>query len=106
MDSQTRRAYRSIAHHLKPVVRLGERGLTDAVIAEADRALSDHELIKVRVNGDRETRAEQATDLAQALEAERVQSIGHTLVLYRHNPKADPKLSNIARLGGAARERR
>ncbi len=99
MDSQTRRQYRSIAHHLKPVVLLGERGLTDAVLAEADRALTDHELIKIRTSGDRDARAAQAQEMAARLAAEPVQSIGRTLVLYRHNPKANPKLSNVSRQG-------
>ena len=101
MDNQTRRKYRRIAHHLKPVVLLGERGLTDAVVAETDRALTDHELIKVRTSGDRQARSEQQQALAQRCQAEPIQAIGRTLVLFRKNPKANPRLSNLSRVGEA-----
>ncbi len=101
MDNQTRRKYRSIAHHLKPIVLLGERGLTDAVVAETNRALSDHELIKIRTSGDREARQEQQQALAERCQAEAIQSIGRTLVLFRKNPQANPKLSNLSRVGEA-----
>ncbi|MGE0806627.1 MAG: YhbY family RNA-binding protein, partial [Burkholderiaceae bacterium] len=47
-----RKALRARAHHLDPVVMIGEAGLSQAVIAEADRALAAHELIKIRVHGD------------------------------------------------------
>lgn len=99
VDNQTRRQYRRIAHHLKPVVLLGEQGLTDAVIAETDRALKDHELIKVRTSGDRAARDAQQTALAERCQAQAVQSIGRMLVLFRKNPEPNPRLSNLTRLG-------
>lgn len=99
MDNKTRRKYRSIAHHLKPVVLLGEAGLSDAVIAETDRALNDHELIKIRISSDRDERAVQQQQLEERCSAEVVQSIGRTLVLFRKNPKPNPKLSNLSRVG-------
>ncbi|MFK7915790.1 MAG: ribosome assembly RNA-binding protein YhbY [Pseudomonadales bacterium] len=99
MDNKTRRKYRSIAHHLKPVVLLGEAGLSDGVIAETERALSDHELIKIRISSDRDERAAQQQTLEQRCNAEVVQSIGRTLVLFRKNPKPNPKLSNLSRVG-------
>lgn len=99
MDNKTRRKYRSIAHHLKPVVLLGDQGLTDGVIAETDRALSDHELIKVRISSDRGERVTQQQQLQERCGAEVVQSIGRTLVLFRKNPKPNPRLSNLSRVG-------
>ena len=99
MDNKTRRKYRSIAHHLKPVVLLGEAGLSDAVIAETERALNDHELIKIRISSDRDERAVQQQQLQDRCAAEVVQSIGRTLVLFRKNPKPNPKLSNLSRVG-------
>ena len=98
MDNKTRRKYRSIAHHLKPVVLLGEAGLSDGVIAETERALTDHELIKIRISSDRDERAAQQQQLEQRCRAEVVQSIGRTLVLFRKNPKPNPKLSNLSRV--------
>jgi RNA-binding protein len=106
MDSRTestlgnaeRRRLRRIAHHLEPVVSIGDAGVSDAVIAETNRALADHELIKVKIHGDsREARGELAAALAASCGAEQVQNIGKVLVLYRANPEPDPKLSNLLR---------
>lgn len=99
-DIRDRKRLRQIAHHLDPVVTVGDHGLSDSLIAETERALVDHELIKVRLHGsDREERARAADALATACKAEIVQSIGKILVLYRRNPDAKPRLSNLARFG-------
>ena len=93
-----KKVLRQIAHHLDTVVIVGDQGLSDGVMAEIERALVDHELIKVKLAiGDRETRADAAKTIADACEAEVVQSIGKIIVLFRANPKANPKLSNLAR---------
>lgn len=79
-------AFRAEAHHLNPVVILGEKGLTDNVIKETDVALLAHELIKVRINGaDREQRHLIAKDLADQCQAHIIQMIGRVIVLYRKN---------------------
>lgn len=72
------------AHHLNPVVMIGQKGLTESVIQETDTALRAHELIKVRVLGDdREERTAIYQELAAAVDAHPVQHIGKLLVLYR-----------------------
>lgn len=72
------------AHHLNPVVMVGQKGLTEAVIQETDTALRAHELIKVRVLGDdREERLAICDELVAAVDAQLVQHIGKLLVLYR-----------------------
>ena len=72
-----RLALRSQAHHLDPVVLLGANGLTNAVLHEIDRALNDHELIKVRVpSDDREELESIYAEVAEKLGAARVQMIG------------------------------
>lgn len=87
-----RLALRARAHHLDPVVLLGAAGLTEAVIKETDRALTAHELIKVRVPGDvREEREAIGQQLADRLGAARVQVIGKLLVLYRPRPEEVPR---------------
>jgi putative YhbY family RNA-binding protein len=79
-----RKALKARAHHLNPVVMIGESGLTEAVLAEIERALSTHELIKVRVFGDdREARAAIMQRACEALGAAPVQSIGKLLVIWR-----------------------
>ena len=77
-------ALRARAHHLSPVVMVGQHGLTEAVIRETETALRAHELIKVRVLGDdREERLLISEELCAATQAQLVQHIGKLLVLYR-----------------------
>ncbi|MCG7657436.1 ribosome assembly RNA-binding protein YhbY [Wielerella bovis] len=72
------------AHHLNPVVMVGQKGLTEAVIQETDTALRAHELIKVRVLGDdRAERVLIGEELCSAVNAQLIQHIGKLLVLYR-----------------------
>lgn len=78
------------AHHLHPVVMVGQQGLTDAVIKETDAALTAHELIKVRVFGDdRAERIEICNTLCEAVDAQPVRHIGKLLVLWRKNIEPD-----------------
>ncbi|WP_311956438.1 ribosome assembly RNA-binding protein YhbY [Halomonas garicola] len=98
LSQAQKKALRSIGHHLKPVVTVSENGISENLIAELDRALRDHELVKVKLAlPDREDRALMIEELTADGRAELVQSIGKTALLYRKNPQANPKLSNIAR---------
>jgi RNA-binding protein len=98
LDNATRKRLRRIAHHLQPVIIVGDAGVSDGVIAETERALADHELIKVKINAeDRDDRAVLGDRLLEVCGAEAVQRIGKILVAYRRNPEADPGLSNVAR---------
>jgi RNA-binding protein len=87
LSEKQRRHLRGLAHDLKPLIRLGNAGLTDAVAAETTRALHDHELIKVKApgGGDREARDALFTDLAQRTASALVHRIGNVAVLYRPN---------------------
>src|SRR5258708_1008216 len=77
---------RAQAHQLNPVVIIGDKGLTDEVIAEIDRSLKAHELIKVRAAAaDRDARGSWMTAICEKLAAHAVQSIGKVLVIYREN---------------------
>lgn len=85
-DTRQRRYLRTLAHALKPVVRLGQHGLTDAVKHELDLALSHHELVKVKLAAaDRDARKAQLDALAVAVGSIVVQHIGHTATLFRRN---------------------
>lgn len=93
-----KKRFRQIGHQLNPVVLLGGQGLSEAVLAEIDRALEDHELIKVRVGGeDREARREAIEAIAAQTGSEAVQVIGKIVLLYRAARKPHPKLSNLLR---------
>jgi putative YhbY family RNA-binding protein len=82
-----RKAHRAEAHHLDPVVMIGNDGLTPAVVKETDAALNAHGLIKVRVLGDdRAQRDAMYLQLADQLGAAPIQHIGKLLVLWRPKP--------------------
>ncbi|MDM8545455.1 ribosome assembly RNA-binding protein YhbY [Candidatus Venteria ishoeyi] len=88
-NAQTRHL-RGLAHHLKPVLQIGDKGITPALLNELDQVLNDHELIKVSIAGaDRETRRELTQELCQQAQCQLVQIIGRISVLYRRaNPPA------------------
>ena len=88
MDSAERKALKARAHNLEPVVLIGSKGVTDEVIAEIDRALKAHELIKVRAPGlDRHQRADALGSIVERTKAENVQHIGKVFKAYRNHPR-------------------
>ena len=79
---------RAKCHDLKPVIMLGQKGLTEAVLEELDKALDHHELVKIKLSvDDREARQQLSDEICQHSHAEAVQSIGKTLSIYRPNKK-------------------
>ncbi|MEZ5572955.1 MAG: ribosome assembly RNA-binding protein YhbY [Halioglobus sp.] len=94
--NQDTKQLRAIGHKLHPVVTVAGKGLTETVLAELDRALTDHELIKVKLAvGSREARTEISGQICQQTGATLVQSIGNVIVLLRKSANPDPKLSNL-----------
>jgi putative YhbY family RNA-binding protein len=93
LDSSRRSELRAQAHKLDPVVIIGDKGLTDEVIAEIDRSLKAHELIKVRAaTDDRAARGAWLESICDRLGAHPVQEIGKILVIFRENPpEAKPR---------------
>jgi RNA-binding protein len=98
---------RAQAHTLSPIVLIGDKGLTDEVIAEIDRSLKAHELIKVRaMTNDRDARVAWMATICEKLDAQAIQQIGKVLVIYRENfdkPRDKPKLDAgpVSRTRGA-----
>jgi len=83
-------------HHLKPVVIIGDKGISPNLLAEIGRALDDHELIKIALHlNDRLARMQIASEICAQSGAVLIQKIGKMLLLYRPNPKA--KFSNISK---------
>jgi RNA-binding protein len=84
LTSKQRKYLKGLAHSLEPVVRVGQRGVTPAVIEETKKSLTAHELIKVRIDSDDSgERGTLAEALAQAAGAEITGSIGKLAILYR-----------------------
>lgn len=83
-DSQ-KRHLKGLAHHLKPVVMIGQHGLRESVFEELEVALDAHELIKVRIAADRDERREITEQILQQTKAELVQTIGQMSIIFRRN---------------------
>ena len=97
-SSKELRQLRAQAHSLKPVVTVAGKWLAPSVLEELDRALNDHELIKVKLAvGDREQRESVLKELCSHSEAYLVQRVGNIATLLRTNPQADPRKSNLHR---------
>jgi RNA-binding protein len=89
-----RRHLRRLAHAQEPVVQIGAGGVTSGVITALDRALADHELVKVRIARDRDERAAIADAIAQETRSAVAGLVGHVAILYR--PATDPEKRRIA----------
>ncbi len=84
LSEKQKKHLRRLAHPLSPIVMLGNAGLTDGVVAELDRALTDHELVKVSARvGERAARDQALAALSSRTGAEIVQRVGHVGVFYR-----------------------
>lgn len=87
MNPIEKKKLKAQAHPLNPVVMIGQSGLTPAVLKEIDLALDAHELIKVKIRAERDTRSAISEQICADTQAELVQSIGQIAVLFRKNPK-------------------
>ena len=90
LDSTQRRHLRSLAHSLKPIVFVGEAGISAAVAKALDEALVAHELVKVRLRSPEDKKAA-ARELAEVSSSALCGVVGHTVVLYRPHPE-EPKI--------------
>lgn len=88
LTSRERAHLKARAHALEPLVQIGHAGVTGEVIAEVDRSLTAHELIKVRIGGDdREARVALGAELADATDAAVVHRVGKIIILWRPRPQ-------------------
>ena len=93
LTSKQRARLSSLAHDLKPLVHLGKAGAVEGVQEALDKALADHELIKLRFVDFKGERDELARQLADKAGADLVRVIGHVAIIYRPNP--DPQKRTI-----------
>ena len=93
LNVKQRQHLKALAHHRKPVVQVGNAGVTAAVIKEIELALGRHELLKVRLPGvERDARTEMLRKICEATGADAVQEIGRMAVIYRRAEKPHLKL--------------
>lgn len=96
MDNKQKKHLKALGHDLNPVVAVADKGLSPSVIAEIERALHDHELIKVKFAvGDRDTKHALIAAMCEQCNCALVQQIGHLALIYKANPDAKPNLTNI-----------
>lgn len=98
LDPTRKKQLRTIGHQLHPVVMISENGLSEGVKLELERALEDHELIKVKLAvAEPAARRELAATLCADHGAELVQAVGKVILIYRAAQKPNPRLSNLLR---------
>lgn len=87
LSKNAQKFLRGIGHDTKPVVTIADKGITENILNELDICLNQHELIKVKLRTDRETRTQFIADIIKATGAHKIQAIGQTLTIFRANPK-------------------
>ena len=87
MNKNAIKYLRGISHDIHPVVMVADKGLTENVMNEIEIALDRHELVKIKLRTDRETRAEFIQVILDKTGSAKIHSIGQTLTIYRENPK-------------------
>jgi RNA-binding protein len=84
---------RGLGHSLKPLIMVGDAGLSESLLAEFESTLAHHELIKVRIKaGDRESRDKMIDELCSTSGADLVQRVGNMALLFRSNPKKKKRI--------------
>ena len=99
-SNDTLKQLRGIGHRLNPIIMVGGNGLTPTLIEGTARALTDHELIKIKIPaGSSDERKACASALADATNSQVVHHIGRMVLLFRKNDESNEKLSNLVRFG-------
>ncbi len=93
LSSTQRKALRGLAHHIDPLVLVGQNGVTPEAIQAIEHAISHHELIKVRFNEFKEVKKDLVTKICQELSCGLAGIVGHIAILYR--PHSDPQKRKI-----------
>ena len=95
LKGSQRKYLRGEAHHLKPLVMIGTKGVTEQLLGSVDLALKDHELIKVKFGEFKEAKKEIATEIAKTTKSEVIGLIGNVAILYRQHPQSEKRKIKI-----------
>ncbi len=87
MNSVRKKQFKAQAHTLKPVIIVGQAGLTESVLKEIEITLDTHELIKIKIRAERDDRKVIQEQIVAETKAELIQSIGQIIVIYRKKPE-------------------
>jgi len=87
MNKHAIKFLRGLSHDLRPVVMVADKGLTENVMHEIDIALELHELVKIKIRMDKETRTQFTQEILEKTGAQKIHSIGQTLTIFLENPK-------------------
>ena len=91
LTGKQKRTLRALGHHLQVVVHVGKAGVTKGLVASTAEALKTHELIKVKIEAEKEDRAEALAELATQTGAQVAQTLGKTALLFKQR-KNKPKI--------------
>lgn len=98
LTNSRKKSLRALGHQLKPIITIAEKGVTENIDQEIERALDDHELIKIKINiNDPSYRKQLAQEICEKHRAALVQSIGKVALILREAKKPNAKLSNLQR---------
>ena len=98
LSNSRKKELRAIGHNLKPIITVAEKGITETIDTEIERALNDHELIKIKINlNDSAQRKALASEICTKHRANLVQLIGKVILLCRQAKNPNAKLSNLVR---------
>ncbi len=98
LSTDQKKSLRSIGHKLNPIITVAGKGITDNINEEIERALNDHELIKIKlIVDDRDEKPILAKTICEEHSAQLVQAMGHVILIYRKAKKQNKALSNLVR---------
>jgi len=86
MNSTRKKQLKAQSHSLKPIILIGQSGLTESVLKEIDSALDTHELLKIKIRAEKDVRKQISHQIIEESQAELIQSIGQIIAVYRRNP--------------------
>ena len=98
LSNADKKRFKTIGHSLKPVVIVAQKGFTENIKSEIERALKQHELIKIKLMAGKEERQSQIDAILSHHQAELVQDIGHIIAIYREN--SDIRKNNFSKKSG------
>ncbi|MGI9293769.1 MAG: YhbY family RNA-binding protein [Pseudomonadales bacterium] len=99
ITSAYRKQLKAIGHNLHAIITVADKGVTETIHAEIERALDDHELIKIRLSiADRQAKRATGEDICLQHKAALIQRIGNIILIFRAAEKPNPKLSNLLKL--------